>query len=71
MDIQEQLRFWFDAISLHERMDLYKHWTDQKIIDSTVHKILNNNGIVNNDFFVNESNTPKTENTKNFDIEGY
>lgn len=71
MDIQEQLRFWFDAISLQERMDLYKHWTEQKTIDSTVHKILYKNGMVNNDFFVNESNTPRTESTKNFDIEGY
>ncbi len=70
MDIQEQLRYWFDAISLNERMDLYKHWVDKQRTDSVVHQILYKNGLVNNDFFVDESNTPVTKETKNFDIEG-
>jgi hypothetical protein len=60
MDIQERLCFWFTSLSLTERMKLYSHWAEQQHIDSTVHKILNN---------MNESNTPHTTNTRNFDID--
>jgi hypothetical protein len=54
MDIQEQLRFWFDAISLKDRMDLYQHWTEQQQVDSIVHKILYSNGLVDKEGFVKE-----------------